>query len=51
MVRFDPLDLRRSRHEVVIAVKAALDKVGIEIPYTYRTLTFKESLSLAVSST
>ena len=42
-----PLDVRRSRAEVVVAVKAALDAAGIEIPFPYRTLTFKEPLPLA----
>ena len=42
-----PLDMRRSRDEVVAAVKRALDEAGIEIPYPYRTLTFKEPLPLA----
>ena len=45
-----PLGVRRSRHEVVTAVKAALDKAGIEIPFPYRTLTFKEPLPLAGGS-
>ncbi len=39
-----PLDVRRSRDEVVAAVKRALDDAGIEIPFPYRTLTFKEPL-------
>jgi len=39
-----PLDVRRSRAEIVIAVKAALDAAGLEIPFPYRTLTFKEPL-------
>ena len=39
-----PLDIRRSRGEVVTAVKQALDDAGIEIPFPYRTLTFKEPL-------
>jgi small-conductance mechanosensitive channel len=39
-----PVDIRRSRAEVVTAVKSALDDAGIEIPFPYRTLTFKESL-------
>jgi small-conductance mechanosensitive channel len=39
-----PLDVRRSRGEIVTAVKAALDRAGIEIPFPYRTLTFKEVL-------
>ena len=41
-----PVDIRRSRDEVVTAVKRSLDEAGIEIPFPYRTLTFKESLSL-----
>ncbi len=36
-----PVDLRRSRGEVVTAIKGALDAAGIEIPFPYRTLTFK----------
>ena len=39
-----PLDIRRSRAEVVIAIKEALDNAGIEIPFPYRTLTFSEPL-------
>ncbi|GAB3676136.1 mechanosensitive ion channel family protein [Salinisphaera aquimarina] len=46
-----PLGTRRSRHEVVVAIKTALDAAGIEIPFPYRTLTFKEPLSLAGSAT
>lgn len=41
-----PLETRRSRDEVVAAVKRALDDAGIEIPFPYRTLTFKEPLPL-----
>ena len=41
-----PVDIRRSRGEVVIAVKKALDEAGIEIPFPYRTLVFKEPLDL-----
>ncbi len=41
-----PLEVRRSRGEVVTAVKRALDEAGIEIPFPYRTLTFKEPLPL-----
>ncbi|WP_153555944.1 mechanosensitive ion channel family protein [Roseimaritima sediminicola] len=37
-----PVDIRRSRDEVVAAIKRALDKAGIEIPFPYRTLTFKD---------
>jgi len=36
-----PLDIRSSRDQVVSAVKRALDDAGIEIPFPYRTLTFK----------
>jgi small-conductance mechanosensitive channel len=38
-----PLDQRKSRDQVVEAVKAALDEAGIEIPYPYRTLTFSRN--------
>jgi small-conductance mechanosensitive channel len=41
-----PPDALRSRGEVVTAIKAALDREGIEIPFPYRTLTFKEPLRL-----
>ncbi|MBS62427.1 mechanosensitive ion channel family protein [Salinisphaera sp.] len=36
-----PLGARKSRNEVVVAIKAALDQAGIEIPYPYRTLHFR----------
>jgi len=36
-----PTQIRESRDEVVAAVKRALDNAGIEIPFPYRTLTFK----------
>jgi len=39
-----PLDQRRSRDEVVEAIKSALDERGIEIPFPYRTLTFKDAV-------
>ncbi len=39
-----PVEIRKSRDEVVSAVKRALDDAGIEIPFPYRTLTFKEPL-------
>ncbi len=42
-----PVDLRASRNEVVTAVKSALDAAGLEIPFPYRTLTFKEPLPIA----
>ncbi len=41
-----PLEIRKSRDEVVAAVKRALDDAGIEIPFPYRTLTFKEPLKV-----
>lgn len=41
-----PVDIRRSRGEVVTAVKNALDEAGIEIPFPYRTLTFKEPITV-----
>lgn len=43
----DPLSERRSRDEVLRAVKAALDEAGIEIPYPQRTLHFSGPLGLA----
>lgn len=36
-----PIEIRDSRAEVVTAVKSALDRAGIEIPFPYRTITFK----------
>lgn len=42
----DPLSERRSRDQVIAAVKAALDEAGIEIPFPYRTLTFHEPLPM-----
>lgn len=39
-----PLGQRRSRGEVVAAIKQSLDAAGLEIPFPYRTLTFKEPL-------
>ncbi len=38
-----PIDERRSRDQVVEAIKKALDNAGIEIPYPYRTLTFSKN--------
>ncbi|MGZ2257136.1 mechanosensitive ion channel family protein [Roseobacter sp. A03A-229] len=45
-----PIDIRRSRDEVIAAVKRALDDAGIEIPFPYRTLTFKEPLSIGAEA-
>ena len=39
-----PLGERKSRDQVVAAVKRALDDAGIEIPFPQRTLWFKEAL-------
>lgn len=41
-----PVDIRKSRDEVVAAVKSALDEAGIEIPFPYQTLTFHEPLPI-----
>ncbi len=45
-----PVEVRASRDQVVSAVKRALDDAGIEIPFPYRTLTFKEPLPLQRAS-
>lgn len=41
-----PVDAHASRDQVIRAVKRALDDAGMEIPFPYRTLTFKEPLLL-----
>lgn len=41
-----PVEVRTSRDQVVAGVKRALDEAGIEIPFPYRTLTFKEPLPM-----
>ncbi len=41
-----PVDMHKSRDQVIRAIKRALDERGIEIPFPYRTLTFKEPLSM-----
>ena len=41
-----PLDIRQSRDEVVRAVKRALDKAGIEIPFPQRTLWLPEPMRI-----
>jgi len=43
-----PLEVRESRDQVVEAVKSALDKANIEIPFPYVTHTFKEPLEAKV---
>jgi small-conductance mechanosensitive channel len=45
-----PLDMHITRDKVVTSIKAALDDAGIEIPFPYRTLTFKEPLKVETSS-
>jgi small-conductance mechanosensitive channel len=42
-----PVDIRRSRDEVVASIKRQLDDAGVEIPFPYRTLTFKDEASAA----
>jgi small-conductance mechanosensitive channel len=44
-----PRDMHQTRSNMVIAIKAALDEAGIEIPFPYRTLTFSEPLPLEMS--
>ena len=41
-----PLGMHQSKDQVVTTIKEALDKENIEIPYPYRTLTFKEPLNI-----
>jgi small-conductance mechanosensitive channel len=41
-----PRGMHESRDLVVRAIKRALDDAGMEIPFPYRTLTFKDPLSL-----
>jgi|TARA_R110002126_G_scaffold279836_1_gene426908 small-conductance mechanosensitive channel len=45
-----PIDFHQSRDQVIRAVKRALDDAQIEIPFPYRTLTFKESLNVSSES-
>jgi small conductance mechanosensitive channel len=45
--RLHPAEEHRSRDEITRAIKRALDEAGIEIPFPYPTLTFKEPLPLA----
>ena len=40
-------DMHRTRSDIVIAIKQALDDAGIEIPFPYRTLTFKGDVPIA----
>lgn len=45
-----PIDMHRTRDGVVRMLKRALDEAGMEIPFPYRTLTFKEALPLKRAS-
>lgn len=40
-----PVDERASRDTVITKIKSALDNAGMEIPFPYSTLTFKEPLA------
>ncbi len=42
-----PLDMHKSRDEVVRSIKRELDAAGIEIPFPYITHTFKEPVPMA----
>ena len=42
----EPLGFHQGRDQVVSSIKRALDEAGIEIPFPYRTLTFKEPLRI-----
>ena len=44
--RSEPADFYKSRDVVIAAVKKALEAADMEIPYPYRTLTFKQPLAL-----
>lgn len=46
-----PLGIRRSRGEVVTAIKKELDAAGIEIPFPYRTLTANAPIRLTMVDT
>lgn len=41
-----PYEMKRSQSEVALAIKEALDREGIEIPFPYRTLTFDQPLQI-----
>ncbi|MDB4265172.1 mechanosensitive ion channel family protein [bacterium] len=41
-----PIEMRKARSQVIVAIKAALDEADIEIPFPYRTMTFAEPLKI-----
>ena len=45
-----PLSMHQTKDKVVTAIKYALDDANIEIPFPYRTLTFKEPLTIEKKS-
>ena len=42
-----PQEMHKTRSDVIISIKAALDDANIEIPFPYRTLTFTKPLQIA----
>ena len=46
-----PVNVRSSRDQVISSIKRALDAANIEIPFPYRTLTFKEPLPVRQENT
>lgn len=45
-----PVEAHASRDEVVRLIKRALDDAGMEIPFPYRTLTFREPLPVRTAT-
>ncbi len=43
----EPRQMHVSRDQVIASIKQALDQAGMEIPFPYRTLTFKEPLTVS----
>ncbi len=41
-----PIDMHKSRDQVISAIKRALDENEVEIPFPYRTMTFSEPLKI-----
>lgn len=44
--RSEQLEMHKSRDQVIESIKFALDEAGMEIPFPYQTLTFKEPLPI-----